>query len=279
MEKKYFSRYREPLAPLPNLVEMQLNSFRWFLEHGLKELFREFSSILDYSGKELALDFVDFSIDEPKFSEHHAKTHNLSFEAPLRTRVRLVNKETGEEKEQEIFLADIPLMTQRGTFIVNGVERVIVPQLARSFGLYFTVTSLRGRQLFGAKIIPNRGAWVEFETEENGVIWARIDRKRKFPATTLLRVFGLETDEQILKAFARLEGQQAEYIRKTVERDITKTGKEAYIDIYKKIRPGELATLENAKDLLDGMFSEERYDLSFVGRYKVDQRLDRKSVV
>lgn len=275
MEKKYFARYREPLTPMPDLVEAQRISFQWFLDHGLNELFQEFSPILDYSAKELALDFVDFSIDEPKYDERHARSHNLSFEAPLRARVRLTNKETGEEKEQEIYMADLPLMTPRGTFIVNGVERVIVPQLARSFGLYFTANDFREHRRFGAKIIPNRGAWIEIETEEDGVMWARIDRKRKFPISALLRVFGMEKDEEILAAFSGLGEKQREYITRTLEKDTTKTTQDAYIDIYKKIRPGELATLENAKELLEGMFSEERYDLSPVGRYKVNQRLGR----
>jgi DNA-directed RNA polymerase subunit beta len=160
MQKKYFSKYKEPFIPLPNLVETQLNSFQWFLKEGLKELFKEFSPINDYAGKEFVLEFLDYSIDEPKYNEYYAKANNLSYEVPLKIKVRLTKKETKETKEQEVFLSDMPLMTFHGTFIVNGVERVVVSQLARSFGVYFTMNFLRGKKLFGAKIIPNRGAWI-----------------------------------------------------------------------------------------------------------------------
>ncbi len=271
--KKYFSRYREPLALLPYLAEVQIESYRWFLEEGIKELFREFSPIKDYSGEDLDLIFADHSIDEPKYDEYQAKALNLSYEAGLRVKARLVNKKTGEAKEQEIFLADLPLMTPRGTFIVNGVERVVVSQLARSFGVYFTANILRGKKYFGAKIIPSRGAWIEIETESDGAMYVRIDRKRKIPLTALLKIFGFGNDEEILERFKKVDSSDAPYVKKTLDKDGTKTKEEAYLEVYKRLRPGEPATLESAKELLDGMFSEERYDLSQVGRYKLNQRL------
>ncbi|MBI2609882.1 DNA-directed RNA polymerase subunit beta [Candidatus Giovannonibacteria bacterium] len=273
MVKKYFSRYREPLASLPYLAEVQIESFRWFLEEGLKEIFKEFSPIKDYGGEDLELDFVDFSFDEPKYDEYQAKALNLSFEASLRSKIRLTNMKTGEVKEQEIFLADMPVMTPRGTFIVNGVERVVVSQLARSFGVYFTDNILRGRKFFGAKIIPSRGAWIEIETDLDQAIYARIDRKRKIPITSLLRIFGIDTNEKILKRFEKVDDGEVAFIKKTLDKDITKSAGDAFVEIYKRIRPGEPATVENAKELLSAMFSEERYDLSLVGRYKLNQRL------
>ncbi len=272
MNKKYFSNYREPLAPLPYLAEIQLESWRWFLDQGVKELFKEFSPIKDYGGEDLELEFVDYALDEPKYDEYQAKALNSSFDATLRVKARLTNKKTGEMKEQEIFLADMPLMTPRGTFIVNGVERVVVSQLARSFGVYFTANFLRGKTYFGAKIIPARGAWIELESDSDGALYARIDRKRKIPATCLLRIFGIESNEDIMKNFKK-ENQTAELISKTLEKDPTKNAAEAYVELYKRLRPGEPATLESAKELLSAMFSEERYDLSLVGRYKLNQRL------
>ncbi|MEK7552711.1 MAG: DNA-directed RNA polymerase subunit beta, partial [Patescibacteria group bacterium] len=187
MEKKYFSRYREPLLPLPDSVRIQKDSYDWLIKHGLPEMFKEFSPIKDYSEKKFELSFLDFAIDPPKFDEHYAAVNKLSYDTPLRVRVQLVNKILKQEKEQEIFLADFPLMTDHGTFIINGNERVVVPQLARSYGVFFTETEFRGRKNFGAKIIPSSGAWVEFETENDGAIYVRIDRKRKFPFSYLLK--------------------------------------------------------------------------------------------
>ena len=272
MNKKYFSNYREPLAPLPYLAEIQLESWRWFLDQGVKELFKEFSPIKDYGGEDLELEFVDYALDESKYDEYQAKALNSSFDATLRVKAKLTNKKTGEMKEQEIFLADMPLMTPRGTFIVNGVERVVVSQLARSFGVYFTANFLRGKTYFGAKIIPSRGAWIELESDSDGALYARIDRKRKIPATCLLRIFGIESNEDILKNFGK-GGEADSLITKTLEKDPTKNTAEAYVELYKRLRPGEPATLESAKELLSAMFSEERYDLSLVGRYKLNQRL------
>ena len=261
------------MVDLPPLASPQLDSFRWFLDQGLRELFHEFSPVEDYTGNELALEFVDFYLDEPKCDEYHAKTHNLSYEAPLRIRAKLTNKRTKEIKEQEIFLTDLPLMTPRGTFIVNGVERVIVSLLARSFGLYFTANPYGGRKFFGAKVIPSRGAWLEIETESDGAMYARIDRKRKIAVSALLRMMGMEDDESIKKTFSSVDKGGESYILRTLEKDSTHNGDEAFVEIYKRLRPGELATVDTAKDLLGGMFSAERYDLSVVGRHKMNGRL------
>ncbi len=236
-------------------------------------MLKEYSPINDYAGKEFILEFVDYSIDEPKYNEYYAKANNLSYEAPLKIKVRLTNKETKEAKEQEVFLSDLPLMTNHGTFIVNGVERVVVAQLARSFGVYFTMNVSRGKKLFGAKIIPNRGAWIEVETDSDGAVNVRIDRKRKIPATAFLRTFGLKDSKEIEKRFAKVDNGEISYIKKTLAKDEATSVDEAYVEIYKRIRPGELATVENARELLDEMFSSVRYDLSSVGRYKFNQRL------
>ncbi len=276
MQKKHFARFRVPIADLPNLAEIQIVSYNYFIKKGLRELFDEISTIRDFGSKELTLEFRDYYFDEPKFNEVYAKEHNLSYEAPLRVRTRLTNKKTGEIKEQEIYLGDFPLMTPRGTFIVNGVERVIVSQLIRSSGVYFTANMVRGKKYFGAKIIPNRGAWLEFETELDGSIHVRIDRKRKIAATALLRIFGVEKEEDILRAFDEVDIKESLSIKKTLERDPTKTKDEAYIEIYKRIRPGELAAVDNARSLISAMFNFDRYDLAPVGRFKFNQRLSMK---
>lgn len=273
MHKKYFSKYRPSLVELPNLAEVQLDSYRWFFEKGLKELFDEVSPIKDFGGNELELEFISFSLDEPKYSEVKARELNLSYEAPLRVRARLTNKKTREVKEQEMYLGDFLLMTRRGTFIVNGVERVVVSQLIRSSGVYFTSYVNRGKKYFGAKIIPNRGAWLEFETDLEGVISVKIDRKRKIPATALLRIFGMEKNEEILGALSRVEDGEMSYVKKTLERDPAHNQDEAFIEIYKRIRPGDLATVDNARSLIQSMFSFDRYDLAEVGRFKFKQRI------
>ena len=275
MTKKYFAKYRDPFVELSNLSEIQLNSYARFLESGLRDLFREVSPVTSVT-KDLTLEFGDYSLDEPKTSEIYAKEHNLSYEAALRIRVRLTNKRTGEVKEQEIYLGDFPLMTVRGTFVMNGVERVIVSQLIRSSGVYFTAHQLRGKRYYGAKIIPNRGAWLEFETDTDGAIYVRIDRKRKVAATTLLRTFGLTSDDDIRKRFDDIDRIEPVHIQKTLEKDAAKTQDEAYVEIYKRIRPGELAAADNARTLIRAMFSQDRYDLAPVGRFKFNQRLGAK---
>jgi DNA-directed RNA polymerase subunit beta len=271
--KKFFSKYKEPIISLSNLAEVQLNSFEWIVAEGLNELFREFFPIKDYSEKEFILEFLGFSLEEPKFDEYYCRQNNLSLDAPLKIKVRLTNKKLEQTKEQEVFLADMPMMTKHGTFIVNGIERVIVSQLARSFGVYFSLNILRGKKYFGAKIIPSRGAWIEIETESDGAIYARIDRKRKIPVTSLLRVFGADNDKEIEKYFSEIDKGEIPYIKKTFEKDPSKSVEDSFIEIYKRLRPGELATFENAKEYLTGIFNSVRYDLSLVGRYRLNYRL------
>ncbi len=258
---------------LPNLSEIQMNSYRWLLKSGLKELFSEVSPIRDYSEKDLELYFTDYYLDEPKYNETQARENNLSYEAPLRVKVKLVNKKTGEMKEQEVFMADFPLMTPRGTFIVNGVERVVVSQIIRSYGILFTCEAYAGKKYFGAKVIPNRGAWLEFETDSEGAINVKIDRKRKAPATTLLRAFGLENVNDIRAKFEDVDTGEIRFIESTLAKDTTKNKGDGLIEIYKRVRPGDMATVENARSLIESMFSFERYDFSKVGRYKLNQRL------
>ncbi|MFA5023233.1 MAG: DNA-directed RNA polymerase subunit beta, partial [Candidatus Paceibacterota bacterium] len=281
MKKKYFSRYKKPLASMPDLVEVQNKSYEWLIKEGLKELFKEYSPISDYSAKKFSLEFVGFQLDEPKHDEYYARDNNLSYDAPLRVRVKLTNKSLNQEKEQEIFLADFPLMTNHGTFVINGIERVIVPQLARSFGVFFTANELKGRKFFGAKILPARGAWIEFETEIDDVIYVRIDRKRKFPVTSLLRVFadraGLEmTDEKLIQTFADRK-VDISYIQKALAKDHAKTTIDSYVEIYKRLRDSDLATPANSKEFVKGLFDREKYDLSSVGRMRFNQRFDKKT--
>jgi DNA-directed RNA polymerase subunit beta len=276
---KYFSNYPKHLTPLPNLVEIQLNSYNQFLEKGLRNLFDELSPIRDYGGKDLALSFGEYYLGEQKFDELTAKKNGLSYEAPLRVELKLENKKANETKKQEVFLTDLPLITPRGTFILNGVERVVISQLIRSSGVFFTTNYIRGRKFHGAKIIPNRGAWLEFDTEATGAIYVRIDRKRKIPATALLRVFGLTTNEEILKAFQDIDDDpDIKYIKETLDRDLSKNQDDAWIEIYKRLRPGDLAAVDNARQLIENMFNKfERYDLSEVGRYKLNQRVGIKT--
>ena len=273
MRQKTFSKYKEPAIPYPNLTESQTNSYQWLIKEGLAELFKEFSPIEDYAGKEFTLEFLDYSLGEAKFDEYYAKKNNLSYEAPLKIKVRLTNKSINHAKEQEVFLSDFPVMTSHGSFVINGIERVIVPQLARSYGVYFTATAVSGRRYFGAKIIPARGAWIEFETNPDGAIYVRIDRKRKVGATALLRIFGLKSNDEMKSRFSKVDNGEVEFIAKTLEKDLAKGVEEAYVEIYRRIRPGEMATYENAKGYLDDMFSFNHYDFSQAGRYRVNHRL------
>src|SRR3989338_2265030 len=198
--RKFFTSLHDAI-PVPDLIEVQKKSYQWFWSDGLKELFEEISPIRDFTGRDLELYFTDYYLDEPKFDEVTAKARNVSFESALRVKAKLINKKTGEIKEQEVYLGDFPTMTERGTFIINGIERVIVSPLVRSPGVFFTGETAKGRRLYGAKIIPNRGAWLEFEADANNVIWVRIDRKRKVAATSLLRAFGYSSDEEIIELF------------------------------------------------------------------------------
>ncbi|NQV88158.1 MAG: DNA-directed RNA polymerase subunit beta, partial [Parcubacteria group bacterium] len=273
-EKKYFGKFRESLVPIPNLVKSQVDSFQWLMEKGLKEVFSEFSSIKDYSEKKFQLDFTGFELSEPKYDEYYAKDNKLSYEAPLKVKIRLKNLTLNTTKEQEIFMADFPLMTSHGTFIITGIERVIVPQLARSYGVFFTSQKVKGRTLFGAKIIPSRGAWIEIETDADGVIYARIDRKRKFPITSLLRVLGAHTDKDIFAVFPNNPNAKTT-IEKTLAKDHAKNLNDSYIDMHKRLRDGDLATVDNAKEFINSVFSEDRYDLSRVGRFGFNKRFGK----
>jgi DNA-directed RNA polymerase subunit beta len=274
LKKKFFSNYRKSIIEKPNLVEPQINSMKWLMEKGIKEIFEEFSPITDYSAKKFMLEFTHVELGKPKFDEFYAKANKLSLEAPLRVRVKLTNKTLGTDNEQEIFLADFPMMTDHGTFVINGVERVVVPQLARSFGIFFTAKEVKGKRYFGVKVIPSRGVWVEIEIEPDNQIVVRIDRKRKFPVTSLLRVFGLETDKAIQAAFKGSNAEQ--YIKATLERDLAKTVDDAYMEIHKRLRDGDLATPENAREFVKSIFHSDRYDLSAVGRFKFNKRFGGK---
>jgi DNA-directed RNA polymerase subunit beta len=263
------------VARIPNLIETQVNSYSWFLNQGLRELLDEISPISDFSGKKLELHLLEHSIGEAKYDPATCKRKNISYEAPLKVHVQLINKESGEIKEQDVFLGGIPLMTNRGTFVVNGIERVVVSQLVRSPGAFFAENpAVSG--MFNAKIIPNRGAWLELETDKNGIISVKIDRKRKIPITSLVRIFGFPTDKEILELFTNeITDPTRDFILNTLEKDPAKTVEEAYQNIYRKIRPGDLATAENAKALIDSMFFDYRkYDLGPVARYKLNKKFN-----
>jgi DNA-directed RNA polymerase subunit beta len=274
---KVFSSQTGARVAQPDLVEVQINSYEWFLKKGLKELFREIFPIQDYVGKDLELKISDYYFDEPKYSEAYSKFKDLTFEAPLRVKMELNNKKLKAVREQEVYFGDFPMMTPRGTFIINGVERVVVSQLVRSPGVYLTANVVRGRKFFGAKVIPSRGAWLEIETEADGFIGVKIDRRRKAPITKLLRVFGFEENDDIIDAFKDADTGEVSHIEATLAKDNAKDRDESYIGIYKRIRPGDLATVENAKSLIDAMFQRfDRYDLSSVGRFKINQRLYKR---
>ena len=254
-------------VPTPDLIEIQKNSYDWFLKFGIKELFEEVSPITDFTGRDLELYLENYYLDEPRFDEVTCRERNLTYEAPLRVVARLLNKRTTQAKSQEIYLGDVPVMTTRGTFIVNGIERVVVSQLIRSAGAFFTAENVRGRRYYGAKIIPNRGAWIEIETDTNNVIWVKVDRKRKVAATSLLRAFGYENDEQIIELFKGANNHpNIDYVEATIKKDLAKSMDEGLIEVYKRIRPGDLATADNAKSLIYAMFFNfDRYDLGRVG--------------
>lgn len=273
--RKFFSTLHE-VSELPNLIEAQLNSYKWFFEKGLKELLEEINPIKDFTGKNLEMYFGDYFLDKPKYDEKTARERNTTFEAPLYCSVKLVNKVTGKTKTQDVYFGDFPLMTPRATFVINGVERVVVSQLIKSAGVFFTSEPARGKNTYGAKIIPNRGAWLELDTDANNVIGVKIDRKRRIPITALLRVFGLSTDEEILAEFKDIDTDpDIKYIATTLEKDPSKNSDEGFKEVYKRIRPGDLATVDNAKSLISAMFFNfDRYDLSEVGRYKLNQRLN-----
>ncbi|MBU4299180.1 DNA-directed RNA polymerase subunit beta [Patescibacteria group bacterium] len=271
---KNFSKSKVSL-PLPYLLSIQRESWKSFWERDLKELLTEISPIRDYTGKELELYFLDYNLGEPKYkNDLEARLNNDSYEAPLRVRVRLVNLKTKETKEQEIFLCDFPLMNERGTFIINSVERVAISQLIRSPGAFFMAENIAGKNYFGAKLIPNRGAWLEFETEPSGFISAKIDRRRKISVTTLLKALGIEKEETIKEKFSDLDKGETKYIEETLKKDTAKNRDEAAVEIYSRLRPGDLASPETARELIENMFFNfERYDISKVGRWRMWQRL------
>ncbi|MFA6160012.1 MAG: DNA-directed RNA polymerase subunit beta [Parcubacteria group bacterium] len=272
-KRKFFKNIS--MVSLPNLIESQVNSYEWFIEKGLREILDEVNPIHDFTEKDLELSFKEYYLDEPKYDEVTAKNKNISFEAPLRCKVQLIIKSTGEIKEQEIYLGDFPLMTDRGTFIINGVERVVVSQIIRSPGVFFTMAYTKGKKLFGAKIIPNRGAWLEIETDLDGAIFVKIDRKRKVAITSLLRAFGYSTDKELLDIFKGADNGEINHIEATIAKDVAKNQGEGYKEVYKRIRPGDLATESNAKSVVDSMFfSFDKYDFGGVGRYRLNQRLE-----
>lgn len=272
-KRVYFTDQVDGLA-LPSLVDHQNKSFKWFVEEGLKELLDEISPIDDYTGTKLSLNFKDYHFDQPKLTEAEARENNVSFDAPLLANVELINKVTGEIKEQEIYLGDYPVMTSRGTFVINGAERVVVSQLIRSAGVFFTGDQHGTTSLYGAKVIPGRGAWLEFETAANGAIFVKIDRKRKIPVTTLLRALGV-SETQMREAFAHVDSGKISYLTQTLEKDSSRGQNDALIEVYRRLRPGDLATVENARTLIEHMFYDyKRFDFSRVGRYKINKRLN-----
>lgn len=270
--RRSYARINEVLE-VPNLIEIQQKSYDWFLEEGLREMFRDISPIQDFTGN-LILEFIDYSLGEPKYTVDDAKERDVTYAAPLRVKVRLINKETGEVKEQEVFMGDFPLMTETGTFIINGAERVIVSQLVRSPSVYFsTKVDKNAKTTYTATVIPNRGAWLELEMDAKDIIYVRIDRTRKIPVTVLLRALGFGTDAEILDLLGN-----DEYIRNTLDKDNTDSTEKALIEIYERLRPGEPPTLDNAKSLLVARFFDpKRYDLANVGRYKINKKLHIKN--
>lgn len=265
-----FSKLKE-VGDMPNLIEVQLDSYQWFLKEGLQEVFDDINPIQDYTAN-LNLEFVGYKLDMDniKYSVEECKERDSTFAAPLKVKVRLLNKETGEVKEQEVFMGDFPLMTEQGTFIINGAERVIVSQLVRSPGVYYDMAiDKTGKKLFSATVIPNRGAWLEYETDSNDIIYVRIDKTRKLPITILIRSMGYGTDAEITEFFG-----EDERLKASIEKDNTKTHEEGLLEIYKRLRPGEPPTVDSAKSLIESLFFDaKRYDLSRVGRYKFNKKL------
>jgi DNA-directed RNA polymerase subunit beta len=293
-ERMSFARIPD-IRPMPSLIQVQLSSFEWFTKAGLKELFEEISPIEDFTGKNLKLEFIvpEEPFEDPKYTEDQCRERDATYSAALYVKARLTYKETGEIKESKVFMGDFPLMTKDGTFIINGAERVVVSQLVRSPGVYFTADEdlTTGRQLFAAKLIPNRGAWLEFETSNKNLLSVKIDRKRKIPITTLLRAMAaigdrdpgkteqtpnLRTDQGLLDAFADVDNDEhRRYLAATLDKDPVKTPEEALLEVYRKLRPGDPATLDNARNLVYNLFYHpRRYDLGSVGRYKLNRKLD-----
>ena len=273
--KRVFFTSDDTALPLPNLIQHQKESWKDFVETGLGEIFAELNPIDDYTGQKLALRFGKYAFQDPKTTETYAKENNVTFDAPLHAIVELTNKVTGEVKEQEIYLGDYPWMTDRGTFIINGTERVVVSQLIRSAGVFFTADRAATRNYYGAKLIPGRGAWLEFETASNGAMYVKIDRRRKLPVTTLFRALGYNKTSEIKDLFADIDTGDVKYLDATLEKDPARGTNEALIEVYRRLRPGDLATVDNARSMIERMFFDfKRFDYSRVGRYKLNQRLD-----
>ncbi len=272
--KRVFFTSDDTALEIPNLIQHQRDSWKEFVETGLGEIFAELNPIDDYTGQKLALRFGKYAFQEPKNSEIDAKENNLTFDAPLHAIVELTNKVTGEVKEQEIYLGDYPWMTDRGTFIINGTERVVVSQLIRSAGVFFTADRASTRNNYGAKLIPGRGAWLEFETASNGAIYVKIDRRRKLPVTTLFRALGYNKTSEIKELFADVDTGEIKHLDATLDKDPARGTNEALIEVYRRLRPGDLATVDNARSMIERMFFDfKRFDYSRVGRYKINQRL------
>ncbi|MBI5457430.1 DNA-directed RNA polymerase subunit beta [Candidatus Kaiserbacteria bacterium] len=269
--QKYFGKFQEPLVKFPSLVEAQIKSFHDFVAGGAERVFKEFSPISDHSGKKFELKLVKFSFGELRWDEQYAKRAMKTYESPLSMVVRLKNKTTGEEKEQEIFLADFPWMTPHGTFVINGVERIVVPQLARSYGVFFESIPYKGKNYFAAKIIPARGVWIEIESDADGGIYVKVDRKRRFPVTSLLRVLGLGSEKEILAQFEK-SPLARDAIAATLGHDHAHTPEEAFVEIYRRLRDGDIATPESARDHVASILSPDRYDFSRVGRFHFNRR-------
>ena len=264
--------------PIPNLIELQLESFKWFIDKGLRDLFDEISPIEDFTKKVMELRFLDYEFGDPKYSEEECRTKDLTFSRPLYVQVELLIKETGEIQRQRVYMGDYPWMTDMGTFVINGAERVVVSQLVRSPGVYYSELEdpTSGRALFSAKVIPNRGAWLEFETNNKDQLWVKVDRKRKIAATTLLRAVGYEQNDEIAGLFGTVDiDPEHPYVANTLDKDLTHTQAEALIEVYKKLRPGDPPTGDNARQLVESLFFNfRRYDLGRVGRYKFNKKLD-----
>ena len=269
-----YARQKE-VVQMPNLIEVQTDSYKWFLDEGLNEVFDDISPITDYSGK-LSLDFVDFTLceNEVKYTIDECKERDATYAAPLKVKVRLHNKETDEINEHEIFMGDLPLMTRTGTFVINGAERVIVSQLVRSPGIYYAIAHDKlGKKLYSATVIPNRGAWLEYETDSNDVFYVRVDRTRKVPITVLIRALGIGTNPEIIELF----GEEPKILA-SFEKDAATNYQEGLLELYKKIRPGEPLAVDSAESLITSMFFDpRRYDLAKVGRYKFNKKLALKN--
>ena len=274
--RAFFSK-EDAILETPDLIAHQKESWKDFVDNGLSEIFEEINPIDDYTGQKLSLRFKSYEFQAPKTTKDFAKENNLTFEAPLHVQVELTNKVTGEVKEQEIYLGDYPWMTNQGTFVINGTERVIVSQLIRSEGVYFNAeTGSDGKKYYGAKLIPVRGAWLEFETDpKTGVIYVKIDRRRKLPVTTFLRALGRMTNAEMRETFADIDGGDVKFIQSTLEKDQSSGPNEALIEVYRRLRPGDLATIENARNMIERMFFDfKRFDYGRVGRYKINKRLN-----